>query len=69
MAVIPLKIERNLETICADPTHGLTIYQVSAQLDVNCRGELSGNESFYDGRTDGWMDSWTYGHTDASVIT
>ena len=41
-AVTPLKsLDHNLEIICVGPTHGLTIYPVSAQSDVNSVGGVT----------------------------
>ena len=45
-------------TICAGPPHGLTIYQVSAQSDVNCRRSHPETKSLQ-------KDGWTDGRTDA----
>ena len=45
-------LDHNLETICVEPPHDLTIYQVSAQSDVNCRRSYTETKKFTDGRTD-----------------
>ena len=44
-------VDCNPETICAAPHHGLTIYQVSAWSDVNCRRSSPETKKFTDRRT------------------
>ena len=46
-------LDHNLEITCVEPPHGLTIYQVSAQSDVNCRRSYTETKKFTDGQTDG----------------
>ena len=38
--------------IYVEPPHGLTIYQVSAQSDVNCRRSYTETKKFTDGQMD-----------------
>ena len=50
---MPLKsLDRKLEIICVGPPHGLTIYQVSAQSDVNCRRSYPETKKFTGEQTD-----------------
>ena len=65
-AVTPLKsLDRSRETICAGPPHGLTIYQVSAQSDVNCRRSYPETKKSLktERRTDGQTDAEVYNNT------
>ena len=70
MAVTLLKLlDRNIETICAGPPHGLTINQVSAQSDINCRRSYPETKSLQtDGRTDGRIDGRTDGRQGYIII-
>ena len=43
-------LDRNLEIICVGPPHGLTIYQVSAQSNINCSRSYMETKKFTDGR-------------------
>ena len=45
-------LDHNLEIICVEPPRGLTIYQVSAQSDVNYRRSYTETKTITDGRTD-----------------
>ena len=45
-------MDYNLEIICVEPPHGLNVYQVSAQSDVNCRRSYTETKEFTDERTD-----------------
>ena len=51
--------------ICVEPPHGLNVYQVSAQSDVNCRRSYTETKKFTDGRTDRRTNGRTDGRTDA----
>ena len=53
-------MDHDLEIICVEPPHGLTIYQVSTQSDVNCRRSYTETKKFTDGRTDGRTDAEGY---------
>ena len=55
----PKSLNHNLEKRYAGPPHGLTINQVSAQSDVNCRSSYSKTKRF----TDGWTDTRTDAET------
>ena len=53
-------MDHDLEIICVESPHGLTIYQVSAQSDVNCRRSYTETKKFKDGRTDRRTDAKGY---------
>ena len=52
-------LDRNLKILCVGSPHGLTIYQVSAQSDVNRRRSYTETKKFTDGWTDRRMDEQT----------